>query len=118
MGVKDELGRFGEKVAADFLGSIGYSIIERNWRCRSGEIDIVAREGDALVVVEVKTRSGRGYGTPAESVTYTKARRLRGLAAQWARGHEGGFARIRIDVIAIERDPRGGTTLRHLPGVI
>jgi putative endonuclease len=76
-------------------------VIERNWRHRSGELDIIAREGETMVFVEVKTRSGIGYGTPAEAVTYTKQTRIRGLALQWLSLRGGPWVHIRFDVIAI-----------------
>ena len=83
MAVKDVLGRFGEDTAAAHLERAGLSLVARNWRCREGEIDIVALDGELLVFCEVKTRSGLGFGSPAESVSLTKQRRLRVLAARW-----------------------------------
>ncbi|NQX10030.1 YraN family protein [Microbacteriaceae bacterium VKM Ac-2855] len=98
---KDELGRRGEAFAARHLEAQGYEILDRNWRVREGELDIVARDGDALVVVEVKTRSSSRYGYPVEAIDREKARRLRLLATQWRRTHSVRTSRMRIDAIGI-----------------
>ncbi|MEV5408438.1 YraN family protein [Thermopolyspora sp. NPDC052614] len=102
MAGRNELGRRGEQVAAAFIRDFGMRILQRNWRCRSGEIDIIARDGDTLVVVEVKTRSGRSHGTGLEAVNEDKVARLYGLAARWLSGQGESFERIRIDVVALE----------------
>jgi putative endonuclease len=120
MRVKDAVGRFGEQTAARHLEAAGLRILDRNWRLASGELrgelDLVAREGDALVVVEVKTRSGTGYGSPAEAVTGDKARRIRRLAVAWLAAHPGqGHASIRFDVVSVVR-AAGGVTVEHLRG--
>ncbi len=88
MPAKDAVGRYGERVAERFLVDSGLVILERNWRCSLGEIDIVARDGDCLVVCEVKTRSSTAYGHSLEAVSWRKAARLRRLAMAWvdARG--------------------------------
>ena len=75
-----QVGDRGEKLAADYLRSRGYDIIESNFRCREGEIDIVARKGETLVFVEVRTRRGRDFGTPEESISPLKQQRLVSLA--------------------------------------
>jgi putative endonuclease len=99
---KDDLGRRGEKAAAAYLASLGYRILDRNWRCASGEIDIVALDRGELVVVEVKTRSSRSYGDPLEGVTPQKLTRLCVLAGAWRRAHRGVRASgTRIDLIGI-----------------
>ena len=82
MRAKDALGAYGERVAAAHLVAAGMTVLDRNWRCPIGEIDIVARDGDVLVVCEVKTRRGDGFGHPLEAVTARKAARLRRLAAR------------------------------------
>jgi putative endonuclease len=120
MRVKDAVGRFGEQTAARHLESAGLVILDRNWRLSAGplrgELDLVAREGDALVIVEVKTRSGSGFGSPAEAVTADKARRLRRLAVAWLAAHPGqGHAVIRFDVVSVVRSA-GGLTVEHLRG--
>ncbi|WP_265444217.1 YraN family protein [Flexivirga meconopsidis] len=114
-----ELGRLGEDEAARYLQLQGLTVIERNWRCREGEIDIVALDdtGDCLVVVEVKTRTSITFGTPIEAVTPVKARRLRVLASRWLLDHPIGTARVRIDVIGVLRPLRGPVELEHLRDV-
>jgi putative endonuclease len=126
MRVKDAVGRFGEDTAAGHLTAAGLTILERNWRVPQvrgsdvrGELDIVAREGDALVVVEVKTRSGTGYGTPAEAVTADKARRIRRLTAAYLAAHPGGgHQTVRFDVVSVLRSRSGrvGVAVEHLRG--
>ncbi len=115
---KDLLGRFGEEIAVRHLRESGLTILERNWRCGSGEIDIVARDGDELVICEVKTRSGSGYGMPQEAVTRVKAERLRRLAAEWLAVRELRPNSVRFDVIAVVRQPRGVVAVEHLRGVM
>ncbi|GGS89209.1 UPF0102 protein [Planobispora rosea] len=116
MAMKDELGRHGEQVAVDYLLTQGMQILDRNWRCSDGEIDVVARDGRALVLVEVKTRSGRTHGTAFEAVTEAKLARLRRLAVQWVRTRRERFDSIRIDVVALERFA-GDFAIRHERGV-
>ncbi|MEO3809804.1 YraN family protein [Sphaerisporangium sp. B11E5] len=111
-----DLGRHGERLAVDFLRAAGLKILEQNWRCDSGEIDILASEGSVLVVVEVKTRSGRSHGTAFEAVTRAKFARLRTLAGKWLSTQKKWFSAIRVDVIAIERFA-GEFVLRHDRGV-
>lgn len=96
-----ELGSHGERIAAAYLTDAGLRVLDRNWRCREGELDIVAREGDALVFCEVKTRRGVGYGEPVEAVTYAKQRRLRTLAARWLAAHDEHAPELRFDVVGV-----------------
>lgn len=117
MAAKDRLGRHGEQLAVTFLTAKGMCVLDRNWRCAEGEIDIVARDGGALVIVEVKTRSGRSHGTAFEAVTGAKLLRLRTLAARWLATRTERFDTIRVDVIAIERFA-GDFSLRHERGVV
>ncbi|TDQ53695.1 YraN family protein [Actinorugispora endophytica] len=111
-----ELGRRGEDVAAAYLERIGMRVLERNWRCGDGEIDIVAGWGRTLVVVEVKTRAGSRFGRPLEAVDARKRVRLRGLGRRWAlaRGRTG---RIRVDVLGVLARPGGRWFVRHQRGV-
>src|SRR3569833_1438948 len=104
MRAKDVLGRLGEDAAVRHLTGLGWTIIERNWRCPEGELDIVAHDGSELVVCEVKTRSRAAHGTPVEAVTPAKAARLRRLSGRWlaSRGI-GGAAVVRVDVIGLVR---------------
>jgi putative endonuclease len=110
--VKDAVGRFGEQVAADHLQAAGLVILDRNWRCREGELDIVARDGTELVVVEVKTRSSLAFGEPAEAVGRAKIARLRRLAGRWIeQARESGstltWHSVRFDVVSVIRDRNG-----------
>ena len=102
MSTTTELGALGERIAAAFLTDAGLRLLDRNWRCRDGELDIVAREGDALVFCEVKTRRGTGFGHPVEAVTGTKQRRLRTLAMRWLDAHpEARAPTLRFDVASV-----------------
>lgn len=114
MAAKDALGRRGEEIAARHLESRGLVIVDRNWRCAQGEIDLVARDGGELVFVEVKTRSGVGYGHPFESITPLKLARLRRLAAAWCEQHSGNHDHIRIDAIAVIAPAHGSVQVEHL----
>ena len=104
MKAKDVLGREGEQAAVEYLESLGFRILDRNWHCADGEIDIVAKEQSTFVVCEVKTRSSARYGTPLDAVGYVKRRRLRRLAVLWLHAHGIRFDQIRIDVIGLLRD--------------
>jgi putative endonuclease len=119
MRAKDAVGRYGENVAARHLEGRGWQVVDRNWRGQAGEVDVVALDGDELVVVEVKTRRGVGYGHPAEAVTPAKLRRLRRLAGEWLAAHPSAhFRSVRIDVIAIVLPRAGAAQLEHLVGVV
>ncbi|MFI1926866.1 YraN family protein [Streptomyces sp. NPDC020377] len=113
------LGRYGEELAARRLVEAGMAVLERNWRCgRTGEIDIVARDGDVLVVCEVKTRSGGGFQHPMASVTPEKAERLRGLAERWIQAHGGAPpGGVRIDLVGVVLPRRGAAVVEHARGV-
>jgi putative endonuclease len=112
-----QLGRDGENIAADYLCSRGMRVISRNWRCRSGEIDLVAVDGRWLVVCEVKTRRSRTAGEPVEAVTPAKVRRLRRLAGEWLDAHDSPRRAIRIDVIAVWWPTGSEPEIRHLRAV-
>jgi putative endonuclease len=117
------VGRYGEDLAAQMLVAAGWVVVERNWRGTRGEIDIVALEGRELVVVEVKTRTGLGYGHPAEAVTPVKLARLRRLAGEWLAGRvvetlaERPLS-VRIDVVAVVLVRDEPARLEHLVGVV
>jgi putative endonuclease len=100
-----DLGASGEEAVADWYRAAGYEILARNWRCREGELDIVAAFGKTLVFCEVKTRRTTTFGTPAEAITMTKQRRLRTLAARWLAGRDGSnrpfYDEMRFDVAAV-----------------
>ncbi len=113
-----ELGAFGEQVAVEHLRALGMRILQRNWRCRYGEIDVIASEDDAAVVfVEVKTRTGDGFGGLAEAVTPRKVRRLRRLAGLWLAGQDRRWARVRIDVVGVRVGRQRTPEVTHLRGV-
>ena len=95
------LGAAGEARAADWYLERGYEILERNWRCRSGELDLVLSQGDQVVFCEVKTRSSGVFGTPVEAVTWDKQRRIRRLAAAWIDQAQTRPRQIRFDVAAV-----------------
>lgn len=105
------LGTHGEDVAAAWYERHGYVVLDRNWRVREGELDLVVRHGRTIVFCEVKTRRGDAFGTPFEAVTPTKQRRLRVLAARWLaeRGRHGGP--VRFDVAAVRVAGDGGAEI-------
>jgi putative endonuclease len=117
MNAKGLLGQQGEQLAADFLAEAGLEVLDSNWRCQHGEIDIVARDGEALVICEVKTRSGVRFGTPLEAITRQKAARLRRLAVAWVTTHSLFFEEIRIDAIGVLRAASGEFSIEHVRGV-
>lgn len=116
MGDRAALGRYGEDLAAQHLAASGARVLARNWRCREGEIDLIALEADGTVVfVEVKTRSGTGFGEPAEAVGPVKARRIRAVACRWLVEHRPpGAGELRFDVVAIVRRRGAAPVVRHL----
>lgn len=97
-----KLGSDGENYAAQFLRRKGYAIVQRNFRCHAGEIDIIARHKDCLVFIEVRTRKSPSFGTPEESITPVKKQRLIALAEAYVQGCEAPPEFWRIDVVAIE----------------
>ena len=111
------LGSYGERMAARYLRDQGLEILACNWRCAVGEVDIVALDGDCLVVCEVKTRRSTAFGSPIEAVTHQKLARLRRLAAVWLAQHEGHYADVRVDVIGVLRPRRGACQIEHLVAV-
>ena len=114
MRAKDAIGRYGEDVAVRHLREAGLEIVQRNWRCAEGEIDIVARERGAIVICEVKTRSSVRFGLPAEAISRRKADRLRRLAYLWLQDHPAFGANIRFDVVCVLRSERGAAVVEHL----
>ena len=118
---KKRIGVHGEDLACAELERQGLQVLERNWRCRLGEIDIVAAEvGDAgltLVFCEVKCRSGLGFGHPLEAITYANMRTLRQLAALWLRQHHLKASSIRLDAIGVVLVPGEPASLTHMKAV-
>jgi putative endonuclease len=96
------LGAAGEDLAAEWYERMGYRVVDRNWRCRLGEIDLVCRSGGLLVVCEVKTRTSDAFGAPEEAVTAAKQRRLRRLGARWLSEHRVRATVVRFDVVSVE----------------
>jgi putative endonuclease len=117
MRAKDVLGKSGEQAAADYLESAGFRILDRNWRCADGEIDIVAVDRQVFVVCEVKTRSGTRCGTPVEAVGRAKLRRLRKLAVAWLNAHGVRYDQVRVDIVGLVFEGTGGYTIEHIRGV-
>lgn len=118
MRAKDAVGRYGERVAAAHLEARGLQVLDRNWRGPSGELDLVAMDGDELVVVEVKTRRSDAFGHPAEAVTRAKLGRLRRLAGQWLAAHDVRPRSVRVDVVAVHVAPAGAARVEHLEAVV
>jgi putative endonuclease len=110
------LGEYGERLAVRHLDEAGMVVLERNWRCAYGEIDIIARDGDVLVFCEVKTRRGDGFGQPVEAVVAAKVRRLRQLAAAWVTTTGLHRAEIRFDVVSVLAQARGPARVEHVRG--
>lgn len=111
----DAVGAYGERVAVRALSQTGMRVIERNWRCARGEIDIVAMDGDTLVFCEVKTRRGDRF-PPAEAVDRAKVRRLRSLAAAWLDQHPQVRGEVRFDVLSVVARVSGPAAVEHVRG--
>jgi putative endonuclease len=107
-----ETGILGEKIACEFLSRNGYDIIETNYRCAEGEIDIIARQKDILVFIEVRTKKSQQFGSPEESITRNKKEKLRALAERYGQEHENIPGSWRIDVMAIQLD--SGNRLKRM----
>ena len=105
-----ETGILGEKLARDFLKKRGYHILETNYRCPEGEIDVIARHKDSLVFIEVRTKTSLEFGSPEESITPAKKERLRAIAAQYGQTHDDLPLLWRIDVVAVELNQKGKLT--------
>lgn len=114
-----QLGALGEQLAVDHLTGLGLHILTRNWRCRYGELDVIATEPatGTVVFVEVKTRTGDGYGGLAHAVTAQKVRRLRRLASLWLAGQEQRWPAIRIDMIGVRIGRYHTPKIIHLRGI-
>jgi putative endonuclease len=117
-----QLGAIGEALAVDYLTRMGLRIVARNWRCRYGELDVIACDDASrtVIFVEVKTRTGDGYGGLAYAVTPRKVRRLRRLTGLWLAGQQASWAAIRIDVIGVRIGPKNSRRtpeITHLQGI-
>jgi putative endonuclease len=115
---RQALGAYGEMVAARLLQERGMVVLDRNWRCEVGEIDLVLRDGPVLVVCEVKTRRSLACGTPHEAVTPEKVARLVRLGARWQEAHGVAAEDVRIDMVCILRPRRGPAVVDHVQGVV
>lgn len=111
------LGSYGERVAAQRLVDDGMVLVDRNWRCDLGEVDLVLRDGDVLVFCEVKTRSTSAYGHPLEAVTPAKGARLRRLAGRWLEEHDAHPEGVRIDLVGVLLAERGAAEVEHVRAV-
>lgn len=116
---RGEVGAMGEKLAADLLRGRGFEIVETNFRCRQGEIDLIARHGECLVFVEVRTKRGRSFGSPEESVTPAKQEKLIALAETYVQSLNRTPSSWRIDVVAVELTENGGVRrLDHIENAV
>jgi putative endonuclease len=118
MAAKDILGKKGEDIAANHLAAAGYRIVERNWRCSQGELDIVAQRDDETVFVEVKTRSSLAFGHPFDAITPAKLARLRRLAGAWCMSTGPVSSQIRIDIVSVLYAGIDAPVIEHIEGVV
>ena len=110
------LGVAGEDAVAQWYEAAGYDVLDRNWRCRDGELDLVVIRDDTLVFCEVKTRASTRFGAPFEAVTATKQRRLRNLALRWLADHATHRRKLRFDVASVTRTPTDELAIEVLEG--
>ncbi|MGA8846409.1 MAG: YraN family protein [Nocardioides sp.] len=114
---RQALGAYGERVAEEHLAAQGMTLLERNWRCAQGEIDLVLRDGAVLVVCEVKTRTSMAHGSPHEAITDTKLARLQRLGLLWAEARGVAPQETRVDLVAIMRPRSGAAVVDHVRGI-
>jgi putative endonuclease len=108
------VGQAGEDAVARWYIAAGYTVLDRNWRVREGELDLVVRDAGTIAFCEVKTRRGDGFGLPVEAVTARKRQRLRLLAGRWLAANDGGAGSLRFDVASVRPDGRGGWEVEML----
>ncbi len=111
------LGAYGERVAATHLTGQGMVMLDRNWRCEVGELDLVLRDGAVLVACEVKTRSSGACGTPQQAVDADKVRRLHTLLWRWCEERGIRPEETRVDVVGVLRGRRGPARVDHMRGL-
>lgn len=112
----DAVGRYGEQVALRTLALAGFTILDRNWRCAEGEIDLIARDPDVIVFCEVKTRRSRWFGEPIDAVTRKRVRRIRGAAVAWLAANPHHRGEVRFDVICVWPQRAGPARVEHVMG--
>lgn len=114
-----EIGALGEQLAVEHLSSLGLVVLDRNWRCRYGELDVIAADevNRTAVFVEVKTRTSDQFGGVEQAVTPGKVRRLRRLAGLWLAGQDGSWAAVRIDVIGVRIGRQRSPEITHVQAV-
>lgn len=116
----NEVWQAGEELAARYLTGLGWHILDRNWRCPAGELDIIAIDPgppDVVVFCEVKSRRGLGFGPPLEAITAAKQRKLRELAVWWLRAQPRAVPRFRIDGLGVLLPPDGPRRITHVRGI-
>jgi putative endonuclease len=111
------LGQRGETIAARHLTQRGMVLLDRNWRCEVGEIDLVLRDGQVLVICEVKTRTSTDFGSPLEAISQVKADRLKVLAFRWLRVHDCHPDDVRIDMVGVLAPPGRPVEIEHVTGI-
>jgi putative endonuclease len=111
------IGGYGEASAARHLVAQGMVVLDRNWRCELGELDLVLRDGTVLVFCEVKTRTTAAYGSPLEAVTQDKVARLRRLGARWLEDRRLRAEQVRLDMVGVLLQPSGEARVEHVRGV-
>ena len=118
--MRQQVGQKGEQAARDYLEQKGYRIIETNYRCRLGEIDIIARDGDMVVIVEVRTKTGLAFGRPEESINQEKARKLHRLALQYIQSNYHREVSSRIDLVAVMIEKSSGLVkdIKHIKNIL
>lgn len=120
-GVRQQLGDRGEDLAVAELESQGMTVVARNWRCRTGEVDVIALDDSSgavtVVFCEVKCRRGLQFGHPLEAITYAKMRKLRQLAAEWLATHDVAVAGVRIDAVGVLLLPGRAPEVTHVRAV-
>ena len=114
---RQALGAYGESLAARHLVAQGMVLLDRNWRCNEGELDLVLRDGGTLVGCEVKTRSNLTHGSPHEAVTDAKLARLQRLVLRWMHDHGVHPVETRVDLVAVLRPPKGRALVEHVRGI-
>lgn len=114
---QQSLGAYGERVAARYLSDRGMTVLDRNWRCPVGEVDLVLRDGAVLVICEVKSRRGLAYGHPVAAVGEQKLLRLQQLALLWIEAHDVVAPELRVDVVGVLLPRRGPLRIEHVRGI-